>query len=38
MDWTVVAGHTPPERDVHGGIADWGMGMIVTPELGDVAA
>jgi hypothetical protein len=30
MDWTVAGGHTLAERDVTCGIADWGMGMIVT--------
>jgi hypothetical protein len=35
MGLIVMAGHTPAERDVTGGIAD--MGMIVTSELGDVA-
>jgi hypothetical protein len=33
--WTVAAGRTPAERDVTSGIADWDMGIIVTPELGD---
>jgi hypothetical protein len=32
MDWTVAAKHTPAERDVTGGIADWSMDMITTPE------
>jgi hypothetical protein len=36
MDWTVVAAHTPAERDVISGIADWGMGIIETPELSNV--
>jgi hypothetical protein len=33
-----VVGHTLAECDVTGDIADWGMGMIVTLELGDVGA
>jgi hypothetical protein len=35
MAWTVVVWHTPAECDVTGGIADWGIGMIVTSEFGD---
>jgi hypothetical protein len=38
MDWTEVAAHTPAERDVTSGIADWGMGIIETPEPRNVVA
>jgi hypothetical protein len=33
-----VAGHTLAKRDVPGGIADWGMGMIVILEFSYVVA
>ena len=38
MSWTVGAGRTPVERDVTGGMADWGMSMIMLSEFGDVVA